>query len=77
VDKPVNVVMGLRGAIYTTEQLEEAGVKRLSVGGSFARAALGAFLRAAREVKDYGTFTYASEAISHAHVSAFMRDAGD
>lgn len=75
VDKPVNVVMGLRGATYTTEQLKVAGVKRVSVGGSFARAALGAFVRAAREVKNYGTFTYATEAISHADVSAFMRDA--
>lgn len=73
VDKPVNVVMGLRGATYTSEQLQEAGVKRVSVGGSFARAALGAFMRAAREVKNYGTFTYATEAISHADVSAFMR----
>jgi 2-methylisocitrate lyase-like PEP mutase family enzyme len=75
VDKPVNVVMGLRGAAYTTEQLQEAGVKRVSVGGSFARAALGTFLRAAREVKNYGTFTYATEAISHTDVSEFMRAA--
>jgi 2-methylisocitrate lyase-like PEP mutase family enzyme len=74
VDKPVNVVMGLRGAAYSVEQLAAAGVKRISVGGSFARAALGAFVRAAREVREKGTFTYAADAISHADVTAYMAD---
>jgi len=72
VSKPVNVVMGLKGAAFSVEQLASAGVKRISVGGSFARAALGAFVRAAREVKDKGTFTFAAEAISHADASAYM-----
>lgn len=74
VDKPVNVVMGLRSPAYTIEELRAAGVKRISVGGSFARAALGALIRAAREVKEQGTFTYGAEAISHADVSAYMAD---
>ena len=58
VSKPVNVVMGLKGATYSVEDLSAAGVRRISVGGAFARAALGAFVRAAREVKDKGTFTF-------------------
>ena len=74
VDRPVNVVMGLKGATYTVDELRDAGVKRISVGGSFARAALGAFIRAAREVKEQGTFTYAREAVSHAEACAFMSD---
>ena len=73
VDKPVNVVMGLKGAPFTVSELQEAGVKRISVGGSFARAALGAFIRAAKEVRDHGTFTYAADAISDARAAAFMR----
>jgi 2-methylisocitrate lyase-like PEP mutase family enzyme len=77
VDKPVNVVMGFSGAVYSIDQLRETGVKRVSVGGSFARAALGGFLRAAREVKEQGTFTYATEAVSHADVTAFMRSADE
>jgi len=72
VDKPVNVVMGLRGPKYTVDELREAGVKRISVGGSFARAALGGFMRAAREVREKGTFTYAADAIPHADVMAYM-----
>jgi 2-methylisocitrate lyase-like PEP mutase family enzyme len=75
VDKPVNVVMGLKGPPFSVEALQDAGVKRISVGGSFARAALGAFIRAAREVKDKGTFTYAADAVPDAEVSAYMSDA--
>jgi 2-methylisocitrate lyase-like PEP mutase family enzyme len=70
--KPVNVVMGLKGATYTVDELAAAGVKRISVGGSFARAALGAFMRAAREVKDHGTFTYAADALPHAETHRYM-----
>jgi 2-methylisocitrate lyase-like PEP mutase family enzyme len=69
--------MGLSGSTYTLGDLREAGVKRVSVGGSFARAALSALLRAAREVKEHGTFTYAADTISHADASAFMRAAGE
>jgi len=72
VSKPVNVLMGLKGATFSVEELAAAGAKRISVGGSFARAALGAFVRAAREVKDKGTFTYATEAISHADATKYM-----
>ncbi len=72
VSKPVNVLMGLQGATFSVEELAAVGVKRISVGGSFARAALGAFVRAAREVKDKGTFIYAADAISHDEASNYM-----
>lgn len=72
VSKPVNVVMGLKGASYSVDELAAAGVKRISVGGSLARAALGAFIRAAQEVKSKGTFTYATEAIPHTEITSYM-----
>ncbi len=72
VDKPVNVVMGLQGPIYSVAELSAAGVRRISVGGSFARAALGALMRAADEVKSLGTFTYAKGAMPGATVSQLM-----
>jgi 2-methylisocitrate lyase-like PEP mutase family enzyme len=72
VSKPVNVVMGLKGATFSVEELAAVGVKRISVGGAFARAALGAFVRAAREVKDKGTFNFAADAIPHAEASGYM-----
>jgi 2-methylisocitrate lyase-like PEP mutase family enzyme len=74
VSKPVNVVMGLKGATFSVEELAAAGVKRVSVGGALARAALGAFVGAAREIKDKGTFTFAADAIPHAQAKAFMAD---
>jgi 2-methylisocitrate lyase-like PEP mutase family enzyme len=72
VFKPVNVVMGLKGATFSVEELAAVGVKRISVGGSFARAALGALVRAAREVKDKGTFTYAADALPPVEAKSYM-----
>ena len=72
VEKPVNVVMGLKGPTFSVEDLQAAGVKRISVGGAFARAALGEFLRAAREVKEAGTFTFSADAITDAEASKYM-----
>jgi 2-methylisocitrate lyase-like PEP mutase family enzyme len=72
VKKPVNVVMGLKGATFSVDELAAVGVKRISVGGSLARAALGAFVRAANEMKENGTFTYVAEALPPAEAKAFM-----
>ncbi|PCJ06089.1 MAG: 2-methylisocitrate lyase [Rhodobacteraceae bacterium] len=72
VDKPVNVVMGLSGPTWSLSELANAGVKRVSVGGSFARAALGAMMRAAHEVRDHGTFTYAKDAIGDSEAAGLM-----
>lgn len=72
LSKPVNVVMGLNGPRFTVAELADAGVKRISVGGAFARAALGALVRAACEVRDAGTFTFAADALPNAEASAFM-----
>jgi 2-methylisocitrate lyase-like PEP mutase family enzyme len=72
VSKPVNVLMGFQGATYTVDELAAVGVRRISVGGAFARAALGSLIRAAREVKEKGTFTFAADAISYAEVTNYM-----
>jgi 2-methylisocitrate lyase-like PEP mutase family enzyme len=72
VGKPVNVIMGLAGAQFSVADLAAAGVRRISVGSAFARAALGAFLRAAREVKERGTFGFADQAASFAEIHSFM-----
>jgi len=69
VDRPVNVLMGLQGARLSLAMLSELGVKRVSVGSALSRAALGAFLRAAREMKEQGTFGFADEAVSYRDIS--------
>lgn len=74
VDKPVNVVMGLSGAAYSVAELADAGVRRISLGSSFARAALGGLQRAAKEVIEQGTFNFASDAIPFKVINDLMKD---
>ena len=56
VDRPVNVLPG-PGA-PTVAELGEAGVRRISVGGAFAFAALAGVVEAARELRDQGTYGF-------------------
>ena len=56
VDRPVNV-LALEGA-PPVPALAEAGVSRVSVGGSFAFAALGTLVAAATELRDHGTYGF-------------------
>jgi 2-methylisocitrate lyase-like PEP mutase family enzyme len=72
VDRPVNVVMGLQGVQLSREELATLGVKRISVGSSLYRTALGAFLRAAHEMADAGTFTFAAGAANPKEVGALL-----
>jgi len=72
VDRPVNVVMGLRGVQLSLAELSQMGVKRVSIGSTLARAAMGAFLRGAREMRDHGTFDFAKSAASSAEISAIF-----
>ncbi len=72
VDRPVNVVMGLQGAQLSLAELSEIGVKRISVGSALSRAALGAFLCAAREMRERGTFEFSTEAVSYREISALF-----
>ena len=62
VSKPVTVLMGIKGApALSVQELGALGVRRISLGSGFSRAALTSFYRAAREVADHGTFTFAED----------------
>lgn len=56
VDLPVNV-LAMPG-VPPIAQLAEIGVRRVSVGGGLAYAALGALVQASRELLDQGTYGY-------------------
>jgi 2-methylisocitrate lyase-like PEP mutase family enzyme len=73
VDRPVNVLMGLQGAPLSLAALSAIGVRRVSVGSALARAALGAFLRAGREMQEHGTFTFAEDAVSSRDIMAVFK----
>jgi 2-methylisocitrate lyase-like PEP mutase family enzyme len=65
LDRPVNVLAGLGGARLSLADFSAVGVRRVSVGSLLSRAALGAFLRAASEMKGSGRFSFADEAVPY------------
>jgi len=67
VDRPVNVIMP--GVPATIDELSAIGVRRISVGSLLARAAYGALLDAARELRERGTFDFAAKAVSYRDLS--------
>jgi 2-methylisocitrate lyase-like PEP mutase family enzyme len=71
---PVNVLAGGAGSPFTVASLAAAGARRISLGGALYRAAAGAFLRAAREMREAGTFTFGDAAASFSEVTGFMAD---
>jgi 2-methylisocitrate lyase-like PEP mutase family enzyme len=54
--KPVNVLVFAKNCHLTVNQLEDLGVRRISVGSSLARAAWGGLIRAAEEIQSAGSF---------------------
>ena len=76
VSRPVNVVIGAPNTPYGVAELAEAGVKRISVGGTFTRLAYGAVMRAAAEMRDAGTLTFTNDAASHRDLDKLFRDFG-
>ena len=69
VKAPVNVMAGSTALRLSVAELSELGVKRISLGGSLARAALSALMLAAREVRDQGSFGYAEAAMSAGEIN--------
>ena len=72
VDRPVNILMGMPGVALNHAELSAIGVKRVSVGSALARAALGAFLRAAREMQERGFFAFAQDAVTYRDITALF-----
>jgi len=72
IDGPVNVVMGLVGHPLTVTQLEDLGVKRVSIGGSLARATFALIQRAAEELHQYGTFKFADDQVPDDELCRFF-----
>ena len=58
IDGPITVVMGLAGTPISFAELKQAGVTRISIGGSLARATYGLISSAAKEMLEQGTFNY-------------------
>ena len=71
--KPFNLVMGFADPSITLDQLGQAGVRRVSIGGGLSRVALKAFMDAARQMRE-GNFGFLTQMASIAEVrKAFNR----
>ncbi len=70
--RPVNVLAG--GSGFSVARLRDLGVRRISVGAALARAAWGAFLRAAEEIAGHGTFEALADAATFARLNAFFTE---
>lgn len=72
VGKPVNIVIGPADCRHSIADLAACGVKRVSLGGSFARAAYTAARTAAEELLGPGTFTYIKSIMTTADMNGVM-----
>ena len=72
VSRPVNFMAGIKGRSFTVADLEECGVKRISLASSLYRMAMTGFLGAAREVRQRGTFDYLEECLPTPELNALM-----
>lgn len=68
VDAPANVLLLKEGPSIL--ELAAAGVRRVSTGGALAKAAYGALMRAAEELRDRGTSTFAEHDLSETQIEA-------
>jgi 2-methylisocitrate lyase-like PEP mutase family enzyme len=72
VSKPVNVLIGAKIAALSVAELAALGVRRISLGSALSRAALGAFFRAAQEIRERGTFLFVPDAIPYAEANKLV-----
>jgi 2-methylisocitrate lyase-like PEP mutase family enzyme len=70
--KPVNVLIGGPGGL-TMKDAAELGARRVSVGGAFARAAWGGFIRSAKELIEKGTFEELEQGASYDQLQNLFR----
>lgn len=73
VDVPLNVLSPSMSHPATVAELAEAGAKRISVGGALARAAIGATLRAGKEMRDPGSFGWLSVMAPGAEIASLLK----
>ena len=72
VSKPVNVVMSTADPALSASDLAKVGVKRISIGGSLSRLTLAFVIKAAREMKEEGRFTWMTQAVPTKELNRFF-----
>jgi len=70
---PVNLLMSSASGL-TVKDIADMGVRRISIGGTLARVAMNAFIKAAREIATEGKFDSFAGVLSNAELNAFFHD---
>lgn len=73
LEKPVNVVIGIRPRGLSVADFAEAGVARISLGSALARRAYGAMIAAGEEILGPGTFAEAEQGAPFNRIEALLR----
>jgi len=74
LSKPVNFMAGIQGKSFSVAELQEAGVRRISLATSLYRAAMSGLHDAAREVNEKGSFGYLERSLTTPQLNAFMEN---
>lgn len=72
IDRPLNVLAGMPGMTQSVSELHDLGVTRISLGGTLARSAYGAMMRAVAEIQTKGSFGYTADGPSNKELNAIF-----
>jgi 2-methylisocitrate lyase-like PEP mutase family enzyme len=73
LSKPVNFMVAIPGRSFSVAELQDAGVRRISLATSLYRAALSGLYQAALEVRDKGTFEFLNGLVSSKETSRYLK----
>ena len=71
INGPINILLGASSP--TVEELENAGIARVSVGGLFSLVSYSNIRFACDELRQKGTYHWAKNALGHPEMNALMR----
>src|SRR5205823_6536456 len=72
LSRPVNVIAGIAGLTLTFDEMQALGVKRISTGSTLARVAITAFIEAAKEMRERGTFTFGEQSMTFREINSMF-----
>ncbi|MDY6944459.1 MAG: isocitrate lyase/phosphoenolpyruvate mutase family protein [Pseudomonadota bacterium] len=73
LSKPVSFMAGIPGRSFSVAELQQAGVRRISLATSLHAAAMSGLYRAALEVREQGTFEFLNGLVSSKLLGQFLR----
>lgn len=65
LNSPINILMSTPNLPYGISELQEIGIKRVSVGSAIAQRAYGAAIEAVKEISEKSTFTFLNSTIDY------------